>query len=95
MSRPGPIDGSAEGLALVGALVGLADRGRVPRCAERVGSGLWLSECPEERETAAAWCAGCVVLAECAAAARAYRVNFGVWGGRDHTRRGRYVAGRP
>lgn len=71
-------------VALLDALADNAQQGRFPECH---GSDAWLSEDAEVRAEAAARCAGCVVLAECEAAARELKPSFGVYGGRDHTKR--------
>lgn len=78
---------SPKGQALNAALVRLAAQGVRPRCGEYGSHPLWLSEKPEERALAASWCTGCPVLVECGQAGAEYRANFGVWGGRDRTRR--------
>lgn len=70
---------------LLDALATNAERGRFPICR---GSDAWLSESPEVRADAAARCAPCVVLAECTEAARELKPSFGVFGGRDWTKRG-------
>lgn len=57
-------------------------------CADR---DEWTSADPEVREWAAWHCAGCDVIAECAAFASANRETAGVWGGVDRTGR----VGRP
>lgn len=80
MSRPSP---------LTIALVKLAEDGRRPRCGEWGEGNPWLSEDSEVRAAAATWCTDCPVMAECADAAKQHRVAFGVWGGRDFTRRRR------
>lgn len=71
-------------VGLLDALADNAERGDFPECR---GSDAWLSESPEVRADAAARCAGCIVLAECEAAARELKPTFGVYGGRDFTKR--------
>ncbi len=66
-------------------LVDLAAHGRRPRCGEPGGHELWCSDDADDRAQAARWCAGCVVLTECAAAADEQDERFGAWGGRDRT----------
>lgn len=72
---------------LTRALVDLATQGRRPRCGDPETHDLWLSDDPEERKQAAAWCAGCPVLTECADAAADAKETFGVWAGVDRTLR--------
>ncbi|GAA3667164.1 transcription factor WhiB [Yimella lutea] len=73
--------------ALTQALVRMAEAGDRPRCGEPGAHELWLSEDTEDRAQAARWCAGCSVLAECAAAAGELKASFGVWAGRDYGER--------
>lgn len=80
------MSGPAE-TALTMALVKLASEGARPRCGDWTENNPWLSEDARLRGMAARWCAGCVVLAECDAAAVENRERFGVWGGRDRTPR--------
>ena len=84
----GPVNGrdTAEE-RLSRALVALADRGVRPPCAELLGADLWLSDSHDDRAEAAVWCVGCAVFTECAEAAGEFRPTFGVWAGRDYTRR--------
>ncbi|GAB3758775.1 hypothetical protein GCM10027599_26620 [Yimella radicis] len=73
--------------ALTCALARLTDAGTLPRCGEPGAHELWLSEDAEDRAQAARWCAGCPVLAECAAAADELKACFGVWAARDYGER--------
>jgi len=66
-------------------LLDLATEGRRPRCAEPGGHEMWCSDDATDRAQAASWCAGCPVLAECAAAADEHGEKFGVFGGTDRT----------
>ncbi len=61
----------------------IAERGPTP-CA---GRDEWTSDDWRVRRYAAAHCAGCPVLTECAAFAVANRETRGVWGGTDRTSR--------
>ena len=70
---------------LTHALVELATEGKRPRCGDQGEHDLWLSESAAERAVAATRCAGCPVLAECAASADANNEQFGVWAGVDRT----------
>lgn len=75
--------------ALTRALIRLAEAGSRPRCGEPDAHLMWLSEDSEDRAQAARWCAGCSVLAECAAAATELKATWGVWAGRDYGERHR------
>jgi len=70
---------------LTRALVELATQGRRPRCGDPGGHELWCSDDATDRALAAALCAGCAVLTECAAAADEHDERFGVFGGVDRT----------
>jgi hypothetical protein len=65
----------------------LAIRGERPRCADPIDHQRWTSESPADRAAAAPWCAGCVVLTLCDAAATERGEKYGVWAGIDRTRR--------
>ncbi|REF30638.1 WhiB family transcriptional regulator [Calidifontibacter indicus] len=67
------------------ALLGLAEDGKRPRCAEPGGHELWTSDDPEDRATAVRWCRGCPVLTECADAAAELDATWGVWAGVDRS----------
>lgn len=71
------------------ALVRLAAAGGRPRCGDWSETSPWLADDPRLRELAAKWCAGCPVIVECDAAAVENKERFGVWGGRDRTKRER------
>jgi hypothetical protein len=43
------------------------------------------------RAVAVRWCEPCPVIAECGEAAKWLRTDFGVWGGKDRTKRPRKV----
>jgi hypothetical protein len=79
--------GGAESEQLTRALINLAAEGRRTHCSDPGTSGLWLSEDEKERGEAARLCLGCPVFHPCGEAARARGERFGVWGGRDRTRR--------
>jgi hypothetical protein len=69
------------------ALVTLAVQGQRPRCGDPEAHHYWTSEHQAERVIAADWCTGCSVLDLCRTAAYERGEQFGVWGGRDFTRR--------
>jgi hypothetical protein len=69
------------------ALLTMAANGERPRCADPVDHDLWTSESEVDRAMAARWCTGCVVLDLCAAVAVEEDHRWGIWGGRDFTRR--------
>jgi hypothetical protein len=76
------------GTALVNrALLTMAQRGDRPRCSDPVTKVMWTSEHADDRATAALWCNGCDVLDLCAAVAVEEDHRWGVWGGRDFSRR--------
>ena len=74
---------------LLRALITIASRGLRTHCSDPGTSELWLSEHEAERREAARLCFGCPVLVECGAAATANDERWGVWAGRDFTRRPR------
>ena len=79
MTRPGQ--------ALTDALLRMADEGQRPRCGDWSEDSPWLSDEPGLRAMAARWCAGCQIVDECAQAGGEFKSTFGVWGGRDVTKR--------
>jgi hypothetical protein len=79
--------GAVESEALTRALLNLKARGLRAHCQDSDVGGWWLSEDEDERARAARRCGGCPVFAECGEAARVRNERFGVWGGRDRTRR--------
>jgi hypothetical protein len=79
--------GAAEGERLTRALLSLKARGLCAPCQDPVVGGWWLSDSEEERARAALRCGGCPVLVECGRAAVARRERFGVWSGKDYTRK--------
>jgi hypothetical protein len=83
MTSHGPV--SSDRLAM--ALVNLATTCQRPHCSDPKTHEFWLSEEAYERALAMRWCTGCPVIVECDAAATARHESFGVWGGRDHTKR--------
>jgi hypothetical protein len=68
-------------------LIDLARQGIRPRCGDAETSHMWTSEYEEERKQAAQWCVGCPVFLQCGQAAEAHDERWGVWAGRDFTRR--------
>jgi hypothetical protein len=81
--------GAGESEALTRALLDLKARGLRAHCQDVVIGGWWLSEDEGERAKAVLRCGGCPVFAPCGEAARVRNERFGVWGGRDRTRRPR------
>lgn len=79
MTRPGQ--------ALTGALLRMADNGQRPRCGDWNDGNPWLADDPGLRAMAARWCEGCPIVEPCAQAAKEMKASFGVWGGRDVTKR--------
>jgi hypothetical protein len=73
--------------ALTRRLIDLARQGIRPRCGDAETSYMWTSEHEAERKQAAQWCAGCPVWVECRNAAEKHDERWGVWAGRDFTRR--------
>lgn len=85
MSRP-PKDRPAD-RALTAALVKAAAQGIRPRCGDWRDNNPWLSDDARLRLIAARWCGDCPLIVECGAAAKENKESFGVWGGKDRTRR--------
>lgn len=73
-------------VSLLDTLADHAQRGRFPEC--HGAPDTWLSEDADTRAEAARWCAPCIVLDLCEAAARELRPTHGVFAGRDWTKRG-------
>jgi hypothetical protein len=69
------------------ALLTMAQRGERPRCSDPITNVMWTAENADDRAIAAQWCNGCVVLNLCAAVAVEEDHRWGIWGGRDFTRR--------
>lgn len=72
---------------LTAALLRLNEDGERTPCAWLGATGPWVSEDPDERALAVPLCRPCPVRAQCHAAAVESRASFGVWAGKDHTRR--------
>jgi hypothetical protein len=72
---------------LTRAILTAASRGLRPHCSDAGTSEMWISEIDSERAQAALLCGGCPVFAECGDAAIAHDERFGVWAGRDFTRK--------
>jgi hypothetical protein len=72
---------------LTRALVDTASRGLRAHCSDPTTSALWLSEDEPERAEAVRLCRGCPVIQPCRTAATANNETFGVFGGKDFTRR--------
>jgi hypothetical protein len=72
---------------LTRALLNLAAQGERTHCSDPATHHLWLSEHEAERATAVMLCDHCPIIDPCAAPATANRETFGVYGGRDYTRR--------
>jgi hypothetical protein len=73
-------------------MASLAKLDRYPNC--RDDSHLFLSEYEKERAQAVVMCNGCLLLLECGAAADEHNEKWGVWAGKDRTRRPKKL-GRP
>ena len=84
--------GRIESATLTRALLDSAAAGRRPHCSDPGTSELWLSDHEGERRESVRLCGGCVVLAECDAAATAWQEQRHVWGGKDYTRKQRKSA---
>ena len=74
---------SAAEERLAQKLADLAEVGVLPACSS--DPERWFAESIDDRQAAAAECAGCPVLPECEATALELRPRFGVWAGRDLT----------
>jgi hypothetical protein len=68
------------------ALLNLAARGE-RHCSDPASHHLWLSEREAERAAAILLCDHCPILTICRDTAEARDERWGVWGGRDFTRR--------
>ena len=73
--------------ALTLALLTLAERGERTHCSDPSSHHLWLSESKSERQTAVTLCQHCPVLTVCRNTAEQRDERWGVWGGRDFSRR--------
>jgi hypothetical protein len=71
------------------ALLDVSGRGDAVPC-EGVDGEAWVSESPSERRRAARLCGACPVLIQCGEAATETRESWGVWAGKDGTRKGRH-----
>jgi hypothetical protein len=80
------LKGAAEHHELVTAMETALDDGLAVPCHDR---SEWLSEDAQVRAEAASACSWCPVKSRCAALAAAAKPEFGVWAGRDRTRRPR------
>jgi hypothetical protein len=65
----------------------LAARGERTHCSDPTSHHLWLSERDTERASAVMLCDHCPVLNVCRDAAELRQETWGVWGGRDFSRR--------
>jgi hypothetical protein len=82
------------GDALTTALLEAARQRLRPHCSD-AGSWLWLSDNAADRAEAARLRVGCPIFNPCGQAAEARGERFGVWAGRDFTRKPHGTAGRP
>ena len=73
--------------ALTLALLGLAERGERTHCSDPTTGHLWLSEHEGERAIAVMLCDHCPVLNICRDTAQLRQETWGVWGGKDFSRR--------
>jgi len=69
------------------ALLNLAAKGERTHCSDPATHHLWLSEHDTERAIAITLCDHCPVLTECRRTAQLRGERFGVWGGKDFSRR--------
>jgi hypothetical protein len=69
------------------ALLGLAERGERTHCSDPTSHHLWLSERDAERATAVMLCDHCPILTVCRDTAEQRQETWGVWGGKDFSRR--------
>ena len=69
------------------ALLGLAERGERTHCSDPTSHHLWLSEHDAERAIAVMMCDHCPVLTACRDTAELRQETWGVWGGKDFSRR--------
>jgi Transcription factor WhiB len=69
------------------ALLGLAARGQRTHCSDPTSHHLWLSEHQTERATAVMLCDHCPILTVCRDTAEQRQETWGVWGGKDFSRR--------
>ena len=72
---------------LTRALLDLAGRGERTHCSDPTSHHLWLSERDHERATAVMWCDHCPVLTVCRETVELRDERWGVWGGKDFSRR--------
>ena len=73
--------------ALTLALLGLAERGERTHCSDPATHHLWLSEHEGERAVVVMLCRHCPVLTVCRDTAEVRQETWGVWGGKDFSRR--------
>jgi hypothetical protein len=73
------------------ALLNLAASGLRTHCSDPTSHHLWCSEHERERAVAVMLCDHCPVLTVCRDTAEQRQVTWGVWGGKDFSRR----PGRP
>jgi hypothetical protein len=66
-------------------LLTMAQRGDRPRVADPMTHNMWTSDDQHDREIAAAWCQGGVVIVECGDAAEERAEKWGVWSGIDRS----------
>jgi Transcription factor WhiB len=69
------------------ALLGLAELGLRTHCSDPASHHLWLSERDAERATAVMLCDHCPILTVCRDTAEQRQETWGVWGGKDFSRR--------
>jgi hypothetical protein len=73
--------------ALTLALLNLAERGLCTHCSDPRSHHLWLSEHEGERAAAIMFCDHCPVVDPCRHTAETRGERWGVWGGKDFSRR--------
>jgi hypothetical protein len=72
---------------LTRALLDIAARGQRTHCSDPTSHHLWLSERERERQVAIMLCDHCPVLTVCRDTAELRQETWGVWGGKDFSRR--------
>jgi hypothetical protein len=65
----------------------MAERGERTHCSDPATHHLWLSESDADRAVAVQLCPHCPILTECRDSAEANDERWGVWGGKDFSRR--------
>jgi hypothetical protein len=80
-------DARAASDQLTHALLNLAAQGLRTHCSDPTTHRYWLSERESERATAVLLCDHCPILNVCRSTAELRQETWGVWGGKDFSRR--------